>query len=264
MRRLTQKRAARREERACVLEGPDLISSALEAGVALEAVYFEAVAATESRPACAAALALAAARGVRLIELADGVLAKVADAVTPQPVLAVAALPDTSIGRLAQRGFVLVLHEVRDPGNLGTAVRAADAAGASGVVVTGESVDVVNPKALRATAGSLFHLPVSVVPTLEAGVEALHATGRRVLGAVVAGGTSLWRAPIDEAAAVVIGAEATGLSDAARALLDGEVSIEMAGRAESLNVGVAAALVCFEALRRRLGPADAEATTPTI
>jgi RNA methyltransferase, TrmH family len=232
--------------------------------VALEAVYFEAIAATDARPACAAALARAASKGVRVIELAEGVLAKVADAVTPQPVLAVAALPDASIGRLPATGFVLVLHDVRDPGNLGTAVRAADAAGAAGVVVSGESVDLANPKALRATAGSLFHLPVAVVPTLDAAVAPLRASGRRVLGAVVTGGTSLWRAPIDEHAAVVIGSEATGLDTAARATLDGEVTIEMAGRAESLNVGVAAALVCFEALRRRVGPVGDDVTTPTI
>jgi RNA methyltransferase, TrmH family len=201
---------------------------------------------------------------VRLIELADGVLAKVADAVTPQPIIAVAALPDTGVDLVPADGFVLVLHDVRDPGNLGTAVRAADASGAAGVIVSGESVDVFNPKALRATAGSAFHLPVSVTATLEEAVAALHATGRRVLGAVVSGGAALWHAPLTSASAVVVGGEATGLTAEERASLDGAVTIEMAGRAESLNVGVAAALLCFEALRRRAGPVDPAAPAPTI
>ena len=247
-----------------MLEGPDLVAAALDAGVALEALYFEAAAAAEERPACAAVLAAAAASGVRLIELADGVLAKVGDAITPQPVLAVAALPDTRLAGLPEDGFVLVLHDVRDPGNLGTAVRAADAAGAAAVVVSGESVDVFNPKALRATAGSVFHLPVLVTGSLTEVLDALHATRRRVLGAVVEGGEPLWHAPLSERSAVVVGGEAAGLGPLARAALDGEVTIEMAGRAESLNVGVAAALCCFEALRRRAGPPGAGGPTPTI
>lgn len=247
-----------------MLEGPDLVTAALTSGVALEAVYFEAPAATPGRPACAAALSMAAARGVRLIELADGVLAKVADAITPQPVLAVAPLPDTALRRVPADGFVLVLHDVRDPGNLGTAVRAADAAGAAAVIVSGESVDVFNPKALRATAGSVFHLPVAVAATLGEAAVALRATGRRVLGAVVAGGEPLFGAPLDAQSAVVVGGEATGLSAEDRALLDGELTIEMAGRAESLNVGVAAALCCFEALRRRADRAGTAGPTPTI
>ncbi len=247
-----------------MLEGPDLLTAALVAGAEVEAAVFEASAASPERPACAAALALAAAHGVRLIELADGVVAKVADAVTPQPVLAVAALCDTGLGRLPPDGFVLVLHDVRDPGNLGTAVRAADAAGAAAVVVSGESVDVFNPKALRATAGSIFHLPVCVAGSLSEAVAALHATRRAVLGAVVAGGEPLWQVALGPASAVVVGGEATGLTALDRSWLDGGVTIEMAGRAESLNVGVAAALICFEALRRRAGRSAPAAPTPTI
>jgi len=212
----------------------------------------------------AAALELAAARGVAVLEVADGVLARVADAVGQQPVLAVATLPDTSMDLVPTDGFVLVLHDVRDPGNLGTAIRCADAAGAAGIVVSGESVDLFNPKVLRATSGSVFHLPVAVASSLRDVVATLHAAKRQVFGAVVRGGVALWTAPLAEPCAVVVGGEATGLDDAERALLDGELTIEMAGRAESLNVGVAAALVCFEALRRRVGPPPPIAPPPTI
>jgi TrmH family RNA methyltransferase len=236
-----------------VLEGPDLVCAAIAAGASLEAVYFDVRATAPEHPSSASALAAAAAAGVRLVELAPGVLAKVADAVSPQPVLGVASLPDTSLGTLPPDGFVLVLDDVRDPGNLGTAVRAADAAGCAAVVVSGNSVDVFNPKTLRATAGSVFHLPVCVAASLGEAVTALRDTGRDVLGAVVEGGTSLWAASLSQRTALVVGSESTGLSDAALGLLDGTVTIEMAGRAESLNVGVAAALVCFEALRQRAG-----------
>jgi TrmH family RNA methyltransferase len=234
-----------------VLEGPDLIVAALDAGVELEAVFFEASAQGPRHQACADALAHAEARGVELVELADGVLARIADARSPQPVLGVASMPPSELDVVPSHGLVLVLCDVNDPGNLGTSIRSADAAGAAAVVVCGESVDVFNPKSLRATAGSVFHLPVAAAPTLSEVVAALHESGRKVHGTVVQGGEPLWSTPIARDDAVVVGAEAAGLSDDDRALLDGEISIEMAGRAQSLNAGVAAALVCFESLRQR-------------
>ena len=247
-----------------MLEGPDLVAAAIAAGAELEAVYFEAEAATDARPACAEALALASRQGIRLVELREGVLAKVAEAQTPQPILGVARIPATGLDRVPASGFVLVLSDVRDPGNLGTAVRSADAAGCAAVIVCGQSVDVFNPKALRATAGSAFHLPIAVTEHLDEAVAALRTSGRRVLAAVVRGGTPLWSADLSPRTAAVVGGEATGLSDAARALCDAEVTIAMAGRAESLNVGVAAALLCFEALRRAAGPEGARTAPPTI
>jgi TrmH family RNA methyltransferase len=243
-----------------VLEGPDLVLAALGAGVRIEAVYFDARATAPGRTASAEALSRAAAAGVRVVELADGVLDRVTDAMTPQPVLAVAAMPATGLDVVPTEGFSLVLCDVRDPGNLGTAVRAADASGAACVVVAGDCVDVFNPKTLRATAGSVFHLPIAVVPTLDAATAALRATGRRVLGAVVHGGEPLWSAPLGARCAVVIGSEATGLGESDLAACDATITIPMAGRAESLNAGVAAALVCFESLRRT----SAVAEGPTI
>lgn len=223
--------------------------AALEAGLEFEAVYFEGAA--SGLPACAAALASASAHGVGLLELNDGVLLRVADAKSPQPVLGVAAMPSSGPERIPPSGFVLVVSDVNDPGNLGTSIRSADASGAAAVVVCGQSADVFHPKTLRATAGSAFQVPVTIVPTLADATAALHTTGRSVLGAVVSGGTPLWTTPLAHDVAVVIGPEASGLSDEDRGLLDGTVTIEMQGGAQSLNVGVAAALVCFESLRQR-------------
>jgi TrmH family RNA methyltransferase len=226
----------------------------------IDAVYLE----VEARGAAIDDVRGAAARhGVEVVELGVGVLARMADAVAPQPVAAVAALPlsgTTAIGS----GVVLVLCDLADPGNLGTAIRAADAAGCAGVVVCGQSVDVANPKALRASAGSVFHLPVVELATLEGAAHALRGTGRRVLGTAAVGGQDLWTASIDDDCAVVVGGEARGLGADALQLLDAVVTIPMAGAAESLNAGVAAALVCFEALRRRRGGAAAADASPTI
>ncbi|HEY8080916.1 MAG TPA: RNA methyltransferase [Acidimicrobiales bacterium] len=243
-----------------MLEGPDLVAAAVAAGATLEAVYFDDRANAPERASSAAALRLAAAHGVRLIELAPGVLDKVADAVTPQPVLGVAAMPRTDLSVVPAEGFVLVLDDVRDPGNLGTAVRSADAAGCAGVVVSGDSVDVFNPKTLRATAGSVFQVPLAIVDSLDEAIAALHASGRQVLGAVVHGGTPLWASVLSARTAVVVGSESSGLSEHARSLMDGSVTIEMAGRAESLNVGVASALICFESLRQRAVPGSMRPT----
>jgi TrmH family RNA methyltransferase len=179
-------------------------------------------------------------------------------------VLGVAAMPPSGLALVPASGFVLVLSDVNDPGNLGTAIRSADASGAAAVVVCGESVDVFNPKTLRATAGSVFQVPIAIAPTLAAVVAPLKESGRAVFGACVEGGEPLWATWIARDAAVVVGAEATGLDDEDRSLLDGAITIEMQGRAQSLNVGVAASLVCFESLRQRRARGALDGAAPTI
>jgi TrmH family RNA methyltransferase len=216
----------------------------------VDVVYFDADAA-DSNARARAVLDAASAAGVPSAALAGGVLRTVTDAQHPQPVAATARPSSTGDASGFDEGFVLVLCDVADPGNLGTAIRSADAAGTAGVVVCGDGVDVGNPKVLRATAGSVFQLPVAVVATPVDAATALRGSGRRVLGAVVRGGTPLWSARLDGATAVVVGSESTGLAPALLDRLDGGLSIPMAGHAESLNAGVAASIVCFESLRQR-------------
>jgi RNA methyltransferase, TrmH family len=229
----------------------------------VDAVYFEAVP-LEERARARRVLEAAHDAGVVAVELAAGVLRKVTDAVSPQPVVATAVPPLCGPDALARSGFVLVLSDVSDPGNLGTAIRSADAAGAAGVVVCGHGVDVCNPKALRATAGSAFHLPIVVVDAVDEAARLLRASGRTVLGAVVREAPSLWATTLSARCAVVVGAESTGLADADLGVLDGTVRIPMGGAAESLNAGVAAAIVCFEAMRQRGEGGDAPHSSPTI
>jgi TrmH family RNA methyltransferase len=247
LRRLVQKRALRWSEGVCVLEGPDLIDAALDSGVEFEALYVDA-ASQHSAPLRALATK-ATAHGVRTFALAEGVLEKIADAQTPQPVLAAVRFDQPEVTSIPATGLILVLHDLRDPGNVGTIIRSADAAGVTAVVLTGQSVDPYNPKTLRASAGSIFHLPV-VVASIDATLSQFKGDAQ-LFATVVRGGRSLREVDFTNPSVVVIGNEADGLDAATIERCDLTISIPMSGRSESLNAGVAASLVAFEALWQR-------------
>jgi RNA methyltransferase, TrmH family len=170
--------------------------------------------------------------------------------------VAVARFVDVPIGDLPP-GLVPVLCSVRDPGNAGTILRSADAAGATGVVFTRESVDLYNAKAVRASAGSLFHLPVAREITAPDAVEALRGAGAQVLAAAADGDSDVYEADLSRPTALLFGNEAWGLTPDIRRLADGSVRVPIAGKAESLNLAAAAALILFESARQRAkrGPA---------
>jgi RNA methyltransferase, TrmH family len=240
-------------EGVCVLEGPDLVHAALESGVEFEAVYVDAAAGTSLQPLIQRADDL----GVRVFALAEGVLEKVADAQTPQPVLAAVRFEQRRVDSIPKTGLTLVLHDLRDPGNVGTIIRSADAAGATAVVLTGQSVDPFNPKTLRASAGSIFHLPV-VVASIDDTLDYFGGAAQ-LLATVVRGGKDHREVDFSVASVVVIGNEAVGLDGETIARCGQSISIPMDGRSESLNAGVAASLIVFEALWQRR---DAVGTPP--
>ena len=227
-----------------MIEGPMLVGDALDAGVELECLF---VAAGTASPVVARAVA----SGIPVLDLAPGVLERVAGTVTPQPVLAVAKALDVELEALAGASLVVVCVDIRDPGNLGTVLRTAEASGVGGIICCDGSVDVYNPKCVRASAGSLFHTrivargdPLKVLGTLG-------EWGLRRLGSRPHGGEPYHRADLTAPTALVLGNEAHGLHPSTAEALDGWLSIPMAGRAESLNVGMAAAVLCFEAARQR-------------
>ena len=234
----------RRRERAFVVEGPTLVGDALDAGADVECLFV-------APGTTAAAVDQAVAQGVPVFELAPGVLERVAGTVAPQPVLAIARMADVDLAELSDQTLVVVCVDVRDPGNLGTVLRSAEASGVGGIICCDGSVDVYNPKCVRASAGSLFHIrvvargePVKVLGTLG-------EWGLRRLGTRPGGGEPYHRVDLTAPTALVLGNEANGLPAPAAAVLDGWVTIPMAGRSESLNVGMAAAVLCFEAARQR-------------
>lgn len=232
-----------------MVEGAELLSVAFEAGAPIESVYV----APEGRanPSVAEVLDRVFASGVRVFDLAPEVIARVADTVTPQPVLAVVGFTPARLPEVMGASTVMVLVDVRDPGNAGTMIRTADAAGVDAVICCDGSVDPTNPKTVRASAGSLFHVPVVAGGEAREVIEALRTGGFTTVGAVARDGTDYTSFDWDRPVALVFGNEASGLEETLRDALDHCVSIPMVGRAESLNVSVSAAVLCFEVLRHR-------------
>ena len=156
-------------------------------------------------------------------------------------------------GRPEDHPLIVVTVDVRDPGNAGTVLRTADAAGVSSVIFSGDSVDPYNPKTVRASAGSLFHVPFAVQADPLTLATSLATAGYRTLATMVREGddyTALdWSVPT----ALFLGNESAGLRAEVVEAMGGSVVVPMEGRAESLNVGMACAVICFEALRQRRG-----------
>lgn len=238
------RRSAREEERAFVLEGTKLLREALDAGAPIEAVFIAPGAADP-------AIDRAVDAGLLLFELAPGVIERVADTVTPQPVMAVVGMVDVELDAVREPTFVVVCVDVRDPGNAGTVLRSAEAAGAGAVVCCTGSVDLYNPKTVRASAGSLFHVPVVAGGDPMHVLDTIAAWGLHRLGTDASGGVPYDQADLTRPVALVLGNEANGLPEGVQRALDGVVTIPMVGRSESLNVGMAASVLCFETARQR-------------
>jgi TrmH family RNA methyltransferase len=218
---------------------------------------------------------LAAGTNARLAT--DDVLAAMADTVNPQGIIAVCGFVDVSLEEVLDAGprLIAVLCQVRDPGNAGTVLRAADAAGADAVVLTGSSVDIYNPKAVRSTAGSLFHLPVVLGADIDEVAAACRRRGIGLLAAdgygdlnldilqdenaarrmAVSGAGSAYA--LEQPTAWLFGNEAQGLSEAELALADHRVAVPVYGAAESLNLGTAATVCLYASARSQQGRAPA-------
>lgn len=247
LRRLLARRDERDAAQAFLVEGVRGVEAALAAGADVEAVFV----APGARARCPRVFELAAARGVPVTALAEGVMERVADAVTPQPVMAVVGMAPVDLHELRGSTLVVVLVDVRDPGNAGTIVRSARAAGASAVVFCRGSADVYGPKVVRAAAGALFSVPVVRGGDALEVLDVLGQMGLRRLGATARGGESYDRADLARPTALVLGNEASGLGHDLEARLDGRVTIPMQAGAESLNVAMAATVLVFEAQRQR-------------
>jgi TrmH family RNA methyltransferase len=194
---------------------------------------------------------LARERNVEITLAGPRVIASLSDAATPQGVVAVAPSPLKTLDALSPGDLVVVLAEVRDPGNAGTLLRSAAAAGASAVIFTSGSVDPLNSKTVRAAAGALFSIPVVSRPSLEDVIGRLREGGVEILGAAADAPQAATSRDLTRPLALVLGNEAWGLSSRQRRLLDAVVGIPMPGRADSLNVAVAGSILLFEVVRQR-------------
>ena len=206
----------------------------------------------------------ARAAGIPVYAVSEQNLATLSDTVTPQGIIAVARSVDLSLSEMlgtrrkdptqSKRknerrdvSLVVICAEIRDPGNAGTVIRCADAFGADAVILSSDSVDVYNPKTVRASVGSLFHLPIVTGVTLAEAIDACRAAGMQVLATDGEAGTDLTDLGDDLArpTAWVMGNEAWGLPSESLALADRSVAVPIYGRAESLNLATAAAICLY-------------------
>ncbi|MDE3203682.1 MAG: RNA methyltransferase [Acidobacteriota bacterium] len=228
-------------------EGPKLLDEALRAGAMVEAVL---VAASHAAP-LRDRLERASQRGARIIVVADGVLERASDTVSPQPVAAIVETIHVPLEVVDLTGLAVVCAGVQDPGNAGTVIRSAAATGVGAVVFCANGVDVYNPKVVRASAGSLFHVPVVCAGTATEVLGHLGARGVRRVASAARGGRDHDRMDWSGPSALVLGSESQGLAADLDGLLDERVTIPMAPDVESLNVAMAATVICFEADRQR-------------
>lgn len=248
------KRAARQETGLFLLEGPQAAREALAWAPETVLELYATPTALEKHADVRDA---AVDAGVDLQYTTEAVLDAMADTVTPQGIVAVARQSPTALKDVLSAGprLLAICEEVRDPGNLGTIIRAADAAGADAVILTGRTVDLYNPKVVRSTTGSLFHLPVAVDLELADVIERVHEAGLRVVAADVAGEDFVAsRALLSEPTAWLFGNEARGLDEVALSQADLALRLPIYGRAESLNLATAASVCLYEtAFAQRAG-----------
>ncbi|GAB3617981.1 RNA methyltransferase [Okibacterium endophyticum] len=242
------KRSARKDTGLFLLEGPQAVSEALSFRAQLIVELYATPTAVERYGDLARA---ASDAGVTVEFVTEEVLDVMADTVTPQGFVAVAHQFPTSIRDIfaAEPRLIAILEEVRDPGNLGTIIRAADSAGADAVILTGRTVDLYNPKVVRSTTGSLFHLPIAVGLELDAVVERVRAAGLSLLAADIKGESLLDarnKGSLGEPTAWLFGNEARGLDDEQLALADRAITVPIFGRAESMNLATAASVCLYE------------------
>ncbi len=240
--RKLSRRSVRTERRLFIADGPKAVEGALSVAGCVVEVFVTPTALAHFADLLG---------GVDVTLVDDRALASLSETVTPAGVVAVCRHIDAPMQHViaASARLLAICADVRDPGNAGTVIRTADAAGVDAVIMAGQSVDLYNPKTVRATVGSLFHLPLAVEPDPAAAVRAARQRGLVVLAADGAGEVDLFEADLRGPTAWLFGNEARGLSDELAALADHRVAIPIHGRAESLNLSTAAAVCLYASAR---------------
>jgi RNA methyltransferase, TrmH family len=179
------------------------------------------------------------------------ILEAIATTVQPDGVVATVKKSDRKT-QLPMTGIVLAVETLQDPGNLGTMIRTAAAAGASGLWLSGDSVDLDNPKVLRASAGQWFRLAMSVTENLKATIQTSQQAGMQVIATLPSANLTYWEVDWRKPSLILLGNEGAGLSPEIAAMADRQVKIPLSPGVESLNVAIAAALMLYEAQRQKI------------
>jgi len=245
---LLEKRRARKKEGLFVVEGPHLVQ---EAAANIKFVLY-----AENLPL----VKKLESQNIQCFKISKKEFAEISEVETPQWILAVVKMVTPSVqamlGHLPlgkgenENQLFVFCHEVQDPGNLGTIIRTADAAGASGVILSKGTVDLYNSKTIRATMGSLFHLPIVEVDDVLETLAQLKKKGLKTVATSLSADKNYFEIDYKGGVAVMVGNEGAGLPDEVVKLCDEAVKIPIPGKAESLNVAVSTAVVLYEILRQ--------------
>jgi TrmH family RNA methyltransferase len=243
--RALSRRVVRDREHLFLAEGPQAVREVVACRPdTVQDLYFDAQAAIRQ----ATVLDAAQVAGLSIREVSHEVLAAMCDTLVPQGVLAVCRPVDVLLDAVldGRPKLLMILTNVRDPGNAGTVIRGADAAGADAVVLSDSSVDIYNPKVVRSTAGSLFHLPIVTGVSIAAALERVRAAGLALLAADGRGPSPLSEIDLAGPHAWVMGNEAWGIDAGVLAACDMVVQVPIYGKAESLNLAMAATLCLYQ------------------
>ncbi|MFA6548550.1 MAG: RNA methyltransferase [Candidatus Margulisiibacteriota bacterium] len=254
---LLEKRSARRKEGLFVVEGPHLVA---EAADQIKFILY-----AENLPL----IKELEAKNILCFKVSKEEFSEISEVEAPQWVLAVVKMREYTLEDLVtpsvsalprhlplskgerREGVIVFCHEIQDPGNLGTIIRTADAAGASGIILSKGTVDLYNSKTIRSTMGSLFHLPIVEVEDVEETLALLKNKNIKSIAASLSAQKNYFEVDYKGGVVLVVGNEGAGLSTEIIKLCDETVKIPMPGKAESLNVGISTAVILYEALRQR-------------
>ena len=261
--KLQEKNAVRRKERVYICEGRKMFAEILQyARKDIVKAYFSEsfyIESTGSKEFLNSGNFEEILSEIPFEIVADTVFREISQTITPQGVLAIVRQPEYSLGQLTEgasdnkggQARLLLLESLRDPGNLGTILRTAEGAGMTGVILNRESVDMFNPKVIRSTMGAIYRVPFVYVQDFIALADSLKAYGFTIYAAHLAGAVEYDAPRYPARTAIMIGNEANGLSEEAAAAADIRIRIPMAGKVESLNAAVAAAVLMYEVNRQK-------------
>jgi RNA methyltransferase, TrmH family len=244
-------RKGRKEKNEFLVEGKRLVKEALESNWEVELVLFSEI--FKRTPEEESLLNEIKNKGIDITAVKNQVIKSLSDTVTPQGIIGVMKKKEFILEKslTSKAGFLLALDSIHDPGNLGTLLRTADAAGVDSVLLSEDTAELYNPKVLRSTMGSIFHLPIFEDMNLKNAIPWLKRRGFKIFASEVKEGKFYDQLDYSGKVCLIIGSEATGIDKKVVELSDEKVRIPIYGKAESLNASVAGGIILFEMARKR-------------